>query len=184
MRLVGPAQFGHVVDELVAGLAALVLLALVFLFLEDLPDREASSLPGAAPVGKLFEAPCGSLELSLTDQLECVEDVYLDALLVFQYEPGVVNFVVGVVCQVQNGSDHNDFVEGDGFLLLWGRLCLLCSASLLFVEGSDIDNLAEANGLSGSGRAIQRGRRRVVVAAAAAAIVVCLHLLRGFLLFR
>jgi len=148
VRLVGPAQFGHVVDELVAGLAVLVLLALVFLFLEDLPDREASSLPGAAPVGKLFEAPCGSLELSLTDQLECVEDVYLDALLVFQYEPGVVNFVVGVVCQVQNGSDHNDFVEGDGFLLLWGFFCGCLCRLVLFVEGSDIDDFAEGNRLS------------------------------------
>jgi len=84
VRLVGFSEFGNIVDN-VAGAAAfaLVQLALVVLFLEDLPNGDASSLPRTAPIGELLEATGAALEFSVSDQFESVEDVDLDALLVF-----------------------------------------------------------------------------------------------------
>jgi len=187
VRLVGLAELGHVVHDGAA--AALVKLALILLLLEDLPDRNLPSLPRAAPVGELLEAPRAALELSVFDQLEGVEDVALDPLLVFQDEPGSVHLVIRVIGEVQNRSDHDDLVEGNGFLPPRGcrRFVLLL---LLFVAGSDVDDLVERDGLSRSGRAVQRRRRRIVVVATAAAaaavtaVVLRLQVLGWFLLFR
>jgi len=84
VRLVSSSKLGKVIDN-VAGAAvfALVQLALVVLFLEDLPHGDESSLPRATPIGELLEATGAALELSVSDQLERVEDVGLDLLLVF-----------------------------------------------------------------------------------------------------
>jgi len=192
VRLVGFSELGEIVmngrtaafGKLAAVAAAVV--PLLFLLLQDVPDGDLPPLAGAPPIGELFEAPGASVEVPLADHLDGAEDFHLDALLVFQNEPGCVQFLVRVVRQVQNGSDHDDFVKGDGFLLflLLLRFFLLFLLFLvLFVEWSNHDNLVERDGLSGSGRAIQRrGRRVVLVCVVAIAAVIRLWVLGRLLL--
>jgi len=103
-----------------AAALALVVSSLVFLFLEDRTDRDLSPLTGAAPIGKLLEAPGAKVFLPVADHMERLQYVFLRLLLVFLDEPACEYFLVRKVPHVQDRSDHDNLIKGDRFRFLDG----------------------------------------------------------------
>lgn len=95
-------------------------LSLGFLLVENLLDGGFSLLfPGLVLFREPFEAPnvellSGSLVL-LLDNLDDVHDLCSHALLFDGQIPAGDDFLIGVVGEGKNGSDHDDLIEGYAF---------------------------------------------------------------------
>lgn len=100
-------------DEIIDHCLVLVGSSLVFLLLHDFRDGNSAALAGSATVQEFLKSPGATVEVSLLGESECVHNVDLGALLVSVNIPAADYFLVCVVFEVKDGSDHHDLVEGD-----------------------------------------------------------------------
>jgi len=107
-----------IVVVLVVALLRHVRFALGLLFVEDLGNAGlALSFSGLVLGGEPFQA--ANVELLFRvfvlflDDLDNVHDFLLHALFLDGKIPAGDDFLIGVLLEGQNGSDHDDFVKGD-----------------------------------------------------------------------
>jgi len=156
VRLVGFSKLRNVVDN--ASGRVVGALSLGFLLVQDLPDGGSSAFAGPSPIGEFFQAPAGDdapFRVARLEEFEGFQEVLLGFELVGLSEPAVGNFVVRVIRQMKDWSDHddlvkrhghlvgrslrvvgsdrNDFVKGNRFALLWFWFCFLLLFLLLLL---------------------------------------------------
>lgn len=133
-------------DEIIDHCLTLVDSSLVALLLQDFQYGNSTALAVSTTVQEFLKSPGATVEVSLLDESECVHNVDLGALLVRVDMPAADYFLVGVVFEVEDGSDHHHLAEGDR-LLGWG---------FRMFERTHLGHLVGGDGFPSSDRNIAR----------------------------
>lgn len=104
-----------------------ITVSLEFLLVQDGLYGDVAALEGVTTVQEFLESPGARLAVSLPEEPDCAHDVGLGTFPLGVFAPAVADFFVGVVCNVEDGSDHHLLVERDGLLdgggaRLWVRV--------------------------------------------------------------